>query len=539
MDNMQTEGTQNSKKKIIYGAAALVVLALIVFFALGSLKKGNSKEAVVTNALLNLTKSTNVEKDSFAELAKTMGGKGGSAEVSMKLEEMPSMSSEDPDFRGWGVHYSVANNVKEEKSNLNFAFTNQDNDFLKADLYCDLKAKKAKVSIPVLSKRSFMIDFQDGWENKLEDSYIASILGLDAEMVKPFKEYMTQTMDVSQGIQSGELFNIDKLKESFEKKIQIRKILEEEIKVTELENKTFTVNEKEVSCKGYQAIITKDTVLKLWTEIRNFIVEDEHLSKSLESYFNLLKKASELEGDEETEQIFANIQKDMNTNLDKVTEFIQTKLQDIQMELYVNKDNEIISLNTKLSADPEKKDQLVVDLLRKGGTTLSENMVISCTVKDDDIENKIMIEKESKTENDVIDQTWTLKAAEDEDEQILFVVKNQYNKKNNQFNLDLQVDNLEDSIEGQTVSLIANGTLKNDEVDFLCDISKLVIRVDNEDVCTLSGSYKLHAEELEIAEPSGEEFDVWGATDKQWQAVIQEVQSGAMSLYFGFAQQFQ
>ena len=260
-----------------------------------------------------------------------------------------------------------------------------------ADATAYIDTKNIKAQVPVLGDYVFLYDYS----NDKNDGYLMEFLD-EADMdVKTFNALIAFMNDNDSTMQKFYEKSLDYVKDC---------VVGLDFKKTG-EKETFKVNDKEVSCKEYQAVITADTVIG-WVEGYQKLWDDFYKdnAKTFEPF-------EELSGEE----------LDLGDTFDDLIDEIDDSFdEDLIVSVYVKGK---ITGAIRLEYDDE-----MIEILFKGGDYLAQNVEVNYDNGDDD---GTLLTIKGKTKGDV--QTTTIESEDGE-----FVFEYSFNRKTGELEMDME-----------------------------------------------------------------------------------------------------
>ena len=260
-----------------------------------------------------------------------------------------------------------------------------------ADATAYIDTKNIKAQVPVLGNYVFLYDYS----NDKNDGYLMEFLD-EADMdVKTFNALIAFMNDNDSTMQKFYEKSLDYVKDC---------VIALDFKKTG-EKETFKVNDKDVSCKEYQAVITADTVIG-WVEGYQKLWDDFYKdnAKTFEPF-------EELSGEElDLGDTFDDLIDEIDDNFDE----------DLIVSVYVK--------GKITGAIRFEYDDEMIEILFKGGDYLAQNVEVNYDNGDDD---GTLLTIKGKTKGDV--QTTTIESEDGE-----FVFEYSFNRKTGELEMDME-----------------------------------------------------------------------------------------------------
>jgi len=320
-----TNGNNNGSKKkksampfLIGGVAVIAVVLFVIVGILSGLFLGKSGKVMLAAA------NTLKDRPRFVEtFEKTFG-------ILSQSKYTIAFSGDADDIK---VDGELRTGGKEKQLSLQFK-----DGSTKFDLTAGIDAKNVSVQMPQLSSYVFVYDYNKAVTGYLEDAFDED----EIEMLNSALKSIVEDTDVKK--LSSKLFKIckDELKS---------------IKFVNADEKEFTIDEKDVVCKGYTAVVTSSNMIHIADEMEDLIT-DEYVS--LLSPF--MSETMSMGGSVDTEGLIADAFDELRDDLDD--------MEDIEISFYVYK-NKLAGIILEIPDEDAK-----AELCFQGGDYRMQNMLL-------------------------------------------------------------------------------------------------------------------------------------------------------------------
>lgn len=150
--------------------------------------------------------------------------------------------------------------------------------------------------------------------------------------------------------------------------------------MTKGEKQKFTMDGKEVSCKGYNTVISKDSMVDFLEDSSVFFLQDETLREDFLNQLETTVRLSELMGQSMGESLSAKELRDQTfaeaeKSAKEMIKYLDRTLDDVDMVVYVDKKGRLAALDGTTMLHIEDTDvDVKFHLELKGGSYLTQNM---------------------------------------------------------------------------------------------------------------------------------------------------------------------
>lgn len=532
----ETEPKKRKKQAgIIAGIGAAAVIAIAgSIFAFIKVTEKDPKEVVI-QAFENIYTDDQVDPaeelfglSQFMENASTVD-----MECGLALTLDSSSSAEIDEFAGSGFKVSGMYDRTNEKTRANVGMIYKDMDLLNMELYYG--ENQLMAAIPEISSRVFFLDLSEGLGKRLQESpVIGPVLeenGINGEAIEYYLNILAD--EVKSQSQGESSLDLKAAAERFLDGWQTREKLKEAMTVEKAEKEVFVVDDKEVTCKGYHVMISKEFMIDFMEGSTDFFLNDEELKEiyieQLEQSVKLAELMGEMTSGMSPEQMREDLMDDMTDSIEEMINYLDKTLNDIDMTVYVDKKGRLAAVNgtTILTAESgEERDNIQVsfDMSLQGGSYLTQNMEAEVTMKNESDRADLEIKKQGTYDGTRLTN----------DISVDVVFKNQQ-----EYSLGAAYTDTFEADSGDYhigASVTANGYLLADlsvtgvvsqldkGISAQVDIDELQVVIMNDTGrVTLSGEYYFRPLSKEVKAPKGKEFDLVGATEEEWAGLAEEV----------------
>ena len=525
-----TPGTVKEGKKFgkaIIGVIAAVVVVVIVAFAALRLMEKDPKDVVIA-AFENVHPKDQVypteELFGTSEMMKSLQTTSSEGGMTLKLSD-----SSEPfitQFAGSGLKMSAQNNLETKETAVNLGLLLNDMEYLNLDAYYG--GEKVIIAVPEISSKAFTLDLSKDLAQQFKDSPVFGELikqqGIDADGLALYiEELKAQTEN-----KEDQPFNLDELLNRYKEGCKAQDNFKAALTVTKGEKQKFTMDGKEVSCKGYNTVISKDSMVDFLEDSSEFFLQDETLREDFLNQLETTVRLSELMGQSMGESLSAKELRDQTfaeaeKSAKEMIKYLDRTLDDVDMVVYVDKKGRLAALDGTTMLHIEDTDvDVKFHLELKGGSYLTQNM--SGTIEMEGDGDVVTLEVQRSGKYDKKNLTDELSLSMDTgDDTFGFSYAAAYTVDDGAYDVSAKLS----SNGSRILGLSAEGAV--DELEkgksFHMDIDKLKLTIEDSEYITFKGEYYLRPLEDEIKVPKGDPMDILGADLTEWIEVIQEFQA--------------
>ena len=449
-----------------------------------------------------------------------------SSEGGMTLKLSDSSEPFITQFAGSGLKMSAQNNLETKETAVNLGLLLNDMEYLNLDAYYG--GEKVIIAVPEISSKAFTLDLSKDLAQQFKDSPVFGELikqqGIDADGLALYiEELKAQTEN-----KEDQPFNLDELLNRFKEGCKAQDNFKAAMTVTKGEKQKFTMDGKEVSCKGYNTVISKDSMVDFLEDSSEFFLQDETLREDFLNQLETTVRLSELMGQSMGESLSAKELRDQTfaeaeKSAKEMIKYLDRTLDDVDMVVYVDKKGRLAALDGTTMLHIEDTDvDVKFHLELKGGSYLTQNM--SGTIEMEGDGDVVTLEVQRSGKYDKKNLTDELSLSMDTgDDTFGFSYAAVYTVDDGAYDVSAKLS----SNGSRILGLSAEGAV--DELEkgksFHMDIDKLKLTIEDSGYITFKGEYYLRPLEDEIKVPKGDPMDILGADLTEWIEVIQEFQA--------------
>lgn len=582
-------------KKWVAGAAvaAVIVVAGIAFWQMNQ----KDPKDIVIDAFKGVTAEgqTNPGEEIFGweAMADMMYSSSYKMGMGLQLESFLGMT----DMAGAGFDYSAREDREARAMDMDFGIQYAGMDLVNAKLYLD--DSELAVALPGMTDKVFALNMAEDLDAQAAASpCLGKILSDTGFSIQGYADYMKKANELAHS--ETPMFDLGALWERYKTGSEAIDNLKAAMTVEKGEKQSFTVDGKEVSCDGYDVVLSKDALVEFFTETKDFFLADETLKKDMAAYLELVydlnqsvsgayglsggygetADGEELTPEEQQEQLWVSADQE----LEKLLSQLNGTMGDISLAVYVTDDGKLASFDYSTSiagSAPEASDgsgeaqsetdgqtsgetvKLYGTVGFKGGYNRMANVDASLVVEEADGQKvTFTANKTGEYEAGKTYQTGLKlgmesggSAAQGADAAVPAVngvldMVGSYSMEDGSYSMKASV-----ASGGQELGYLSMGGIVEDlvpgtSIRAAVDSLKLCISGGSAAVSTdesapeeislfeLSGSFNLEPfEEGEgVTRPEGESFDVMAATEEEWNAVGMEIYLKLMEIMSGMNQ---
>ena len=531
----------NPNRKFIKILVAIVAAVAIIVIAALAYVKMNAKDPkqVVIDAFKNVYTEGQVFPfeelfgfNEFAENAQTSDSESG---ITLKMN-----SCSDPtvnQFAGSGLRLEGKRDWTNQKISFNMGGIYNGMDLANLDMYYGNDI--LMMMVPELSSKVFTMDLGEGLADRIKSSPTVGPLleesGIDLEGLTA---YFTDLIDgTAQAAETGQTpFDMDALLTRYREGCKAQENFEAAMTVTKASKGTYTMNGAEVSCQGYEVLVSKDSMIEFLRTSSDFFLQDETLKGDYLKQLETTVKMSELMGSAMTgtqslsaQELQEQMYDDVNSAVDQIITYLDKNLTDVHMFVYVDKNGNLTALDgtTQLHAggNGEGEDGFIdvtFNLALEGGSYLTQNMKGNITLKDATDTVKLDLVKQETYDGKKLTCDLSLDVTDLDDETYTFMYTGTYDSNDGSYHADVELSGQ----ELQYFKISANGTIDQLEKgkSYHMDIEALEIAAMDHSVnMVLSGELYNRPLSSEVTPLEGKNMDILAATEEEWGIVMMEM----------------
>lgn len=558
--------TENGKKKWVIGGAAAVAVCAVV--AGGVILSQPDPKEVVIGAFESIwdeeqtypTEELFDVKELFEQI------ETGDTEGNFVLKLDGSSDGSMDAYAGTGLRMALRSDKTDKKSDMDLAVMYQGMDFLTFQGYYG--DEQLQIAAPELTEKVLKLDLSDGLVDRLYESPVIGPALKEAQDPEGLKEYLKDMEtslreQVEKAQTEPEETGFAGLWKRYKEGSKAQENFKAALLVKKGEKKPFTVDGKEVSCRGYEVTVSKDSMITFLRESEEFFLQDEQFKKEFLDQMEFSVTMTNLiggtmESTPTAEQLQQQEYEEAKQNVDQMINQLEQSLNDVNMMVYVDKKGRLAACSgsttlnpvqtgeqedntqsTETSADNGEKTTnealakepsvLNFDIQLQGGSYLTQNMLATLSSTEGENTTQVILDKKGTYDGNSLsgDISANLVSSGEKPMDWTIQVTDSYKKDDGSYELNMTGDFGEDT----PLVISAKGTV--DELEkgktFHADIEELTFGAGSE-TFTLSGELGVKPLEGEIVPLQGEEFDMVSAAEEDWSNLMMEILFGALGM---------
>ena len=541
------EEPQPNKKFIKILAAVIAFAAVIAVAALAYVKMTTKDpKQVVIDAFENVFPEGQVYpseelfglKD-FAETVKTADSQGG---LTLKMDSCSDATVNA--YAGSGLRFEAKDDKTNGRSFFNMGVIYSGMDLANLNAYYG--DDTLMLAVPELSAKVFTVDLGEGLADRIKNSpTVGPLLEQNGVDVEGMAVYFTELMDEAEKAQTEgrQPFDVEALINRYKEGCKAQENFKAALTVEKAAKGTYTIDGAQVSCKGYNVTVSKDSMIEFLRQSSDFFLQDETLKADFMRQLETTVKMSELMGGTmsgtgtmSAEEMQQQSYEEAKKMVDQMIEYLDKALTDVNMTVYVDKKGRLAAVEGSTNLYVEDTDvseegyiALTFSCQLQGGAYLTQNALASITLEDATDTVSIDMVKQGSYDKSVLTSDLSLDLTVPGDETYNFTYTSTYDSKDGSYHLSGEVG----GNGSQLVKISAEGAVdqleKGKSVHVNIDSLETSIMDDSVNV-VLSGEYYYQPLEGEISPLEGETMDVLSATEEDWTNVGMEMLFGVMGL---------
>ena len=402
------------------------------------------------------------------------------------------------------------------------------------------------LAVPELSAKVFTVDLGEGLAERIKNSpTVGPLLEQNGVDVEGMAVYFTELMDEAEKAQTEgrQPFDVEALINRYKEGCKAQENFKAALTVEKAAKGTYTIDGAQVSCKGYNVTVSKDSMIEFLRQSSDFFLQDETLKADFMRQLETTVKMSELMGGTmsgtgtmSAEEMQQQSYEEAKKMVDQMIEYLDKALTDVNMTVYVDKKGRLAAVEGSTNLYVEDTDvseegyiALTFSCQLQGGAYLTQNALASITLEDATDTVSIDMVKQGSYDKSVLTSDLSLDLTVPGDETYNFTYTSTYDSKDGSYHLSGEVG----GNGSQLVKISAEGAVdqleKGKSVHVNIDSLETSIMDDSVNV-VLSGEYYYQPLEGEISPLEGETMDVLSATEEDWTNVGMEMLFGVMGL---------
>lgn len=383
-------GRKNGRKTAVIAAAAAAVIGIGAFGAV-KLSEKDPKDVVI-QAFENIYTEDQVNPaeelfgvSKFAENAGKISRQSGFRLVLDDCSEEKIAQAAS----GAGIRAEGKTDLENQKYSVDLGVIFQNMDLLTMNFYYGEESLQA--AVPELSSKVFTVDLSDGLSERVKESPLfgpmAESSGIDVEAIK---EYMENAAEQTRENGGSDPYDIKGLMQRYKDGCQAKESFKAAMTVEKAGKASFVMDGAEVSCKGYQVHISKDSMIDFLRTSSDFFLQDEELKenyiKQLQMTTGLMAlMGNQVEVPSAREMMDENYEQVQET-VDEILNQMEIGLSDVEMIVYVDKKGRLAAVDgsTVIKAEADGSSvRLEFDVQLQGGAYLTQNLKAEAALSND------------------------------------------------------------------------------------------------------------------------------------------------------------
>lgn len=532
---------KNNKKVLVIGA--VVALAAVIGVGVSLMPKKSGKDTVI-DAFKSIVAEgqTNPMDEIFGSKALSEVLTKESSEYGFELQLEDSSNEMINQFATGQISLTAKNDVANNKMSLVMGIGYADMNLANFEMYMD--DKQLVMAIPELSKKSFTLDYAEDLEGQVENSpFVGPILYGSGFDISGYSDYFKKANEIASS--GKELFNVNELWTRYKEGSKAIDDLKAAMTVENADKKTFTINGKEESCKGYNVTITKDALIQFITTSKEFFLSDETLKKDFVDYMSLTLELQGMMGtmvynapDMSAEEFQQEAWNAVDAGMEDFITQLKESMTDVTMVVYVAKGDKMASFDYSTTANIEGEDIKIYGTVTfGGGYSMMSN--VNATLIFEDMTMDVITFTVDKTGTYEAGKTFagglTMSVSYDMDTYSM-VSSADYAVDGGAYNVMVDLQSNGSSVGKLTSNGVVENLVKGKSYELIMDSIKLETNMLSgmNDYIDFSGLYKIAPLSSEVVAPAGESFDMLAGTEEEWTAIATEIMGNFYGLAMGF-----
>ncbi|MCI9106432.1 MAG: zinc ribbon domain-containing protein [Lachnospiraceae bacterium] len=542
---------KKSGAKIALIAVAAAAVIGIGAFAMVKLTEKDPKEVVIA-AFENIYTEDQVNpmEEMFGLSQFQEYAAGGSQQVKTELV-LESCSEETVNqLAGGGIRTEFKYDRENQKGSFDLGVLYNNMDLMKLNLYYGEQTVMA--AVPELSSRVFTLDISEGLVERLKNSPTLGPVLEDSdvnleELAEFYQEYIAWVQSKMEEGTASDPYGIKDVWKRYQEGSQAQENFKAALTVEKAEKGSFLMDGKEVSCKGYQVHVSKDSMISFLRTSADFFLQDEELKENFLENLRMSLRMIEITGgagatealgglsvEEQLEENYEEVKK----AVDEAIDTLEQVLGDVEMLVHVDAKGRLASVEGKTALNDEGEVMDVTfSLILQGGSYLTQNAQAKVVLTEDGETVNFEMVKQGAYDKNQLTGDISFDVYVEEEDHMGVMVSSTYYAEDGDFDVKAEVAVDHEKVLG----LSATGVISELEKGSVLHMDLDELRVDvpdsntwsmgTDDVyVTLSGEYDLRPLSEEVTEPEGEKLDILAATEDDWQEIMMEVYMGVMDI---------
>ena len=447
-------------------------------------------------------------------------------------------------FAGSGLRLEGKSDKTNDRSSFNMGVIYNGMDLANLDAYYG--DDNLMMAVPELSSKVFTLDLGDGLGERIKNSpTVGPLLAENGVDVDGLAGYFTDLIDEAEKAEEeGKApFDIEALLTRYREGSSAQENFKAAMTVEKADKGTYTMNGAQVSCQGYDVLISKDSMIEFLRTSSDFFLQDETLKADYLKQLEATVRMSELMGSAMTGMGSMSAQPmqeqaydEVKDAVDEMITYLDKTLTDIQMTVYVDKDGNLAALEgtTNLYVDEEVAEEegyvaVTFNLTLEGGAYLTQNVKGNITLQDADDTVKLDLLKQGTYDGKKRTCDLSVDVTAPDASVYNFMYTGTYDSNDGSYHAAVELGG-----EGsQLFKMSAAGIVDQMEKGkaYHMDIDALEIAaMDNSMNMVLSGELYSRPLSSGVTPLEGETMDVLSATEEDWNNVLMEMVFGIIGL---------
>lgn len=517
----EVPGPKKKTGRILAVGAVLAAAAAVGGFAAVKLLEKDPKDAVV-DAFKSVYASdiTDPGEEVFGwkTLTNSFRSKNMEGEFSLTLEKCSDPSVNE--FAGTSFSVVSQSDIQQKKVAAQLGTKVANMDFISMNLYLD--QEDLAVSVPELSKKVFTVNYGNNLEEQIQNSPVAGSLIQQSDIqASAIEDYMDNIWSMY-GTEGEQPFDLKALWERYKEGSKAIDELKEAMVVEKTESASYTIDGREVKCKGYDVVIPQQALVDFVDSTSKFFVEDETLKDDMTDYLSQVMAFSVSQSIEgmSAADMQKQIWETMEEYADSLVEVMEDSAEDIVMTVYVDKKGRLAAFEAETCLNLEDGElEIVVDAQMHGGSYISQNAEWNMELRGNGEKVGITAAQEGEYDKETLTKRLEL-AVNSGTEKVTLSWDGAYDRASGDYSLDMAAKS-----SAMTGSIDIEGTISDLKPGESMDISmdNIAVRLNGDELAVLSGSYALRPLTGDVTMPDGELFDVLAADYEDWGKVSEEM----------------
>ena len=451
------EEPQPNKKFIKILAAVIAFAAVIAVAALAYVKMTTKDpKQVVIDAFENVFPEGQVYpseelfglKD-FAETVKTADSQGG---LTLKMDSCSDATVNA--YAGSGLRFEAKDDKTNGRSFFNMGVIYSGMDLANLNAYYG--DDTLMLAVPELSAKVFTVDLGEGLADRIKNSpTVGPLLEQNGVDVEGMAVYFTELMDEAEKAQTEgrQPFDVEALINRYKEGCKAQENFKAALTVEKAAKGTYTIDGAQVSCKGYNVTVSKDSMIEFLRQSSDFFLQDETLKADFMRQLETTVKMSELMGGTmsgtgtmSAEEMQQQSYEEAKKMVDQMIEYLDKALTDVNMTVYVDKKGRLAAVEGSANLYVEDTDvseegyiALTFSCQLQGGAYLTQNALASITLEDATDTVSIDMVKQGSYDKSVLTSDLSLDLTVPGDETYNFTYTSTYDSKDGSYHLSGEV----------------------------------------------------------------------------------------------------